>query len=109
MATHQRDTIMSQKEQILDSIRYAERIQSAILPPVDHLSEILSDHFILFKPRDIVSGDFYWTKQKNGKLFIAVADCTGHGVPGAFLSMLGISAMNEIINRKEDLRANEIL
>ena len=109
MATHQRDTIMSQKEQILDSIRYAERIQAAILPPVDHLSEILSDHFILFKPRDIVSGDFYWTKQKNGKLFIAVADCTGHGVPGAFLSMLGISAMNEIINRKEDLRANEIL
>ena len=109
MATLQRDTILSQKDQILDSIRYAERIQSAILPPAHHLSDYLSDHFILFKPRDIVSGDFYWTKQQDDKILIAVADCTGHGVPGAFLSMLGISAMNEIINRNEGLRANEIL
>ncbi len=109
MATLQRDTILSQKDQILDSIRYAERIQSAILPPAHHLSDYLSDHFVLFKPRDIVSGDFYWTKQQDDKLLIAVADCTGHGVPGAFLSMLGISAMNEIINRNEGLRANEIL
>jgi serine phosphatase RsbU (regulator of sigma subunit) len=109
MTTLQRDTITSQNEQILDSIRYAERIQAAILPPFDHLSDHLSDHFILFKPRDIVSGDFYWTKQKEDKLLVAVADCTGHGVPGAFLSMLGISSMNEIINRNEGLKANEIL
>jgi len=109
MATLQRDTISSQKDQILDSIRYAERIQSAILPPVSHLSDQLSDHFILFKPRDIVSGDFYWTSQQDHKISIAVADCTGHGVPGAFLSMLGISSMNEITNRNKDLRASEIL
>lgn len=109
LATLQRDTILNQKEQILDSIRYAERIQSAILPPVSHLSDQLSDHFILFKPRDIVSGDFYWTTLQESKLFIAVADCTGHGVPGAFLSMLGISSMNEIINQNRQLRANQIL
>ncbi len=109
MTTLQRDTITSQKEQILDSIRYAERIQAAILPPIGHLSDNLSDHFILFKPRDIVSGDFYWTKKMEDKLLVAVADCTGHGVPGAFLSMLGISSMNEIINRNEGLKANEIL
>lgn len=109
MATLQRDTISRQKEQILDSIRYAERIQSAILPPAQYLTEILSDHFILFKPRDIVSGDYYWTSFKDGKLLVAVADCTGHGVPGAFLSVLGISSMNEIVNRKGPIHANQIL
>ena len=109
LATQQRDTITRQKDQILDSIRYAERIQSAILPPARHLSELVSDHFILFKPRDIVSGDFYWNSIREHKLLIAVADCTGHGVPGAFLSVLGISSMNEIINRKGTLHAAMIL
>jgi len=109
LATSQRDTITRQKDQILDSIRYAERIQSAILPPIEHLSDYLTDHFILFKPRDIVSGDYYWTTQKDDKIMIAVADCTGHGVPGAFLSMLGISSMNEIVNRNESIHANQIL
>ncbi len=109
MATQQRDTISFQNEQILDSIRYAERIQSAILPPDEALSESLSEHFILFKPRDIVSGDYYWTLQKNGKLLIAVADCTGHGVPGALLSVMGISSLNEIVSRNESLSAARIL
>jgi serine phosphatase RsbU (regulator of sigma subunit) len=109
LATLQRDTIMNQKEQILDSIRYAERIQSAILPRLSHLSDSLSDHFILFKPRDIVSGDFYWSVQEGDKIFMAVADCTGHGVPGAFLSVLGISSMNEITKQNGGLRASEIL
>ncbi len=99
LATLQRDTISKQKDLILDSIHYAERIQSAILPPVQLLKEHLSDHFILFKPRDIVSGDYYWAREKDQKLLIAAADCTGHGVPGGFLSMLGISSMNEIVNR----------
>jgi serine phosphatase RsbU (regulator of sigma subunit) len=103
LATLQRDTIASQKELILDSIRYAERIQSAILPPVQILKKHLTDHFILFKPRDIVSGDYYWAREKDHKLLVAVADCTGHGVPGGFLSMLGISSMNEIVNRSRDL------
>ena len=103
MATHQRDTISVQNDQIMDSIRYAERIQSAILPPEKSLSKSLADHFILFKPRDIVSGDYYWTSQKDGKLLIAVADCTGHGVPGALLSVMGISSLNEIVSRSETL------
>jgi serine phosphatase RsbU (regulator of sigma subunit) len=109
LATLQRDTISNQKELILDSIHYAKRIQSAILPPVQLLKEHLSDHFILFKPRDIVSGDYYWAREKDQKLLIAVADCTGHGVPGGFLSMLGISSMNEIVNRSTVLNPGKIL
>jgi serine phosphatase RsbU (regulator of sigma subunit) len=109
LATLQRDTISNQKELILDSIHYAKRIQSAILPPSQLLKEHLSDHFILFKPRDIVSGDYYWAREKDQKLLIAVADCTGHGVPGGFLSMLGISSMNEIVNRSTVLNPGEIL
>ena len=109
LATLQRDTIVVQKDQILDSIHYAERIQAAILPPDKHLSDHLSDHFLLFKPRDIVSGDFYWTMEKKNKLLVAVADCTGHGVPGAFLSMLGIASMNEIVNRSKELKPDRIL
>jgi len=109
LATLQRDTISDQKELILDSIHYAKRIQSAILPPVDMLEKHLSDHFILFKPRDIVSGDYYWAREKDQKLLLAVADCTGHGVPGGFLSMLGISSMNEIVNRSPELNPAKIL
>ncbi len=97
--TLQRDTISRQKELIIDSIRYAEKIQKAILPPLDLLSEEFPDHFVLFKPRDIVSGDYYWTSRVNGNLLIAVADCTGHGVPGGFLSMLGVTSLNEIVTR----------
>jgi serine phosphatase RsbU (regulator of sigma subunit) len=109
LATLQRDTIAIQKDQILDSIHYAERIQAAILPPEKYLTDHLTDHFLLFKPRDIVSGDFYWTMEKNQKLMVAVADCTGHGVPGAFLSMLGIASMNEIVNRSKLLKPDKIL
>ncbi len=109
MATLQRDTISVQKDQILDSIHYAERIQSAILPPEKNLSDHLKDHFLLYKPRDIVSGDFYWTAEKNNKLLVAVADCTGHGVPGAFLSMLGIASMNQIVHRSKSLKPHQIL
>jgi serine phosphatase RsbU (regulator of sigma subunit) len=109
LATIQRDTIAKQKDLILDSIHYARRIQAAILPPVQVLKGFLSDHFILFKPRDIVSGDYYWAREKDQKLLIAVADCTGHGVPGGFLSMLGISSMNEIVNRSRELDPGKIL
>ena len=109
LATLQRDTIANQKDQILDSIYYAERIQAAILPPTSLLAEHLREHFLLFRPRDIVSGDFYWTTEKNNKLLVAVADCTGHGVPGAFLSLLGISSLNEIVNRSRSLEPHKIL
>lgn len=109
LTTSQRDTISRQKDQILDSIRYAERIQSAILPPTGYLYDSFTDHFILFKPRDIVSGDYYWTTKKDDKIMIAVADCTGHGVPGAFVSMLGIASLNEIVNRSGVLHADQVL
>ncbi|MBT6994104.1 MAG: SpoIIE family protein phosphatase, partial [Candidatus Cloacimonetes bacterium] len=94
---------------ITASIEYAKRIQTAMLPDSKQLSENLSRHFILFKPRDIVSGDFYWIKKIDHTLIVAAADCTGHGVPGALVSMLGISLLNEIIIKKEHKKPNEIL
>ncbi|HAN76639.1 MAG TPA: hypothetical protein DCQ31_02105 [Bacteroidales bacterium] len=107
--TMSRDQIAHQNEQITDSIQYARRIQTALLPPVELFNETLPDHFVLNKPRNIVSGDFYWMTKKENKIFIAVADCTGHGVPGAFMSMLGIAFLNEISNKLETLNAAQIL
>ncbi len=98
-----------QKRQITDSIEYACRIQTAILPPADYITSVIPDHFILYKPRDIVSGDFYWITHKEGKIVVAVVDCTGHGVPGAFMSMLGFAFLNEIVNKETDLKAHKIL
>lgn len=77
--------------------------------PSEELDKILPSHFVLNKPKDIVSGDYYWVAQKNNRLIIAVADCTGHGVPGAFMSIMGINFLNEIVNKAEFPRANEIL
>ena len=106
----QRDEILRQKEEITDSINYAKRIQNAVLPLRDHFDKAFSDHFILFKPRDIVSGDFYWIAEDEKRLYFTAADCTGHGVPGAFMSMLGISSLNEIFgNENNNLTANRIL
>jgi serine phosphatase RsbU (regulator of sigma subunit) len=89
--------IRKQKEELTDSIEYASRIQRAMLPPEEMLNKHNIDHFILFKPRDIVSGDFYWFGSNENNFFIVAADCTGHGVPGAFMSMLGISFLDEIV------------
>ncbi len=83
---------------ITDSINYAKRIQTAMLPDVDHIGQGLSDYFILFKPRDVVSGDFYWYCDKGERIYIAAVDCTGHGVPGAFMSLIGNSLLNEAVN-----------
>jgi serine phosphatase RsbU (regulator of sigma subunit) len=111
----QRDLANTQKTAITDSIRYAKRIQSALLPPESYIKRNLPDHFILYKPRDIVSGDFYWMMNKDDKIIITAADCTGHGVPGAFMSMLGIAFLNEILTKIIEnkhvysLQANEIL
>jgi serine phosphatase RsbU (regulator of sigma subunit) len=104
----QRDQIAYQKKHITDSIEYAKMIQTALLPSLELFSHRL-DHFVLFKPRDIVSGDFYWVEEFGGKFLIVTADCTGHGVPGAFMSMLGISLLNEIVISKEILRPDMIL
>ncbi len=94
---HQHDMVYAQKEMITDSISYAQRIQSALLPPHTVLKGMISDYFILFKPKDIVSGDFYWIKEVQDHLVVVSADCTGHGVPGAFMSMLGITLLNDLI------------
>ena len=86
-----------QNKEITGSIRYAGKIQRAALSDIGIYSKYLSGFFILYKPRDIVSGDFYWISESKNKLLIASVDCTGHGVPGGFLSMLGISFLNEIV------------
>jgi len=101
--------IRKQKEELEDSILYARRIQRAMLPSKDIMEENFPNHFILFKPRDVVSGDYYWMAKREGKVFIVAADCTGHGVPGAFMSLLGISFLNEIIAKPEIEKSGEIL
>jgi len=103
------DKLSYQKKQITDSIEYASKIQTAILPPDDYITQLITEHFIFYKPRDIVSGDFYWVTEKNNKIVVAVVDCTGHGVPGAFMSMLGTAFLNEIVNSDFDQKANSIL
>jgi serine phosphatase RsbU (regulator of sigma subunit) len=101
--------IEAQKQEITSSIEYASRIQKAMLPEDEQIRRSFSDYFIIFKPRDIVSGDFYWIGEDEGHIFFTVADCTGHGVPGAFMSTLGISTLNEIITNYSDLKANTVL
>ena len=109
-ARQQRDEITMQKKEITDSILYASRIQNAILPPVEYISEAFPEYFILFRPRDIVSGDYYWMYRKDSMTIFAAVDCTGHGVPGAFMSMLGTAFLNEIVTKQSDVpTANEIL
>jgi len=101
--------VVKQKEELESSIHYASRIQMALLPSEAILSENLKNYFILFKPRDIVSGDFYWMTKKSERLYIVAADCTGHGVPGAFMSLLGMSFLDEIIDKDPTAPANFIL
>ena len=101
--------IEAQKQEITSSIEYASRIQEAMLPSQNLVSKAFADHFIIFKPRDIVSGDFYWLAEDGKKIYLAVADCTGHGVPGAFMSLLGISALNEIVSNSQSVSPGEIL
>jgi serine phosphatase RsbU (regulator of sigma subunit) len=106
--------------EILDSINYAKRIQSAILPPASFIQEHLKESFVLYKPKDIVAGDFYWVKRQHGKTYFAAADCTGHGVPGAMVSVICNNALNrsilefnlsdpaDILNKTRELIADEL-
>lgn len=102
------EEIQEKNKEITDSISYAKRIQHALLANGDLLKKNLTDHFILFKPKDIVSGDFYWATSKNDKFYLAACDSTGHGVPGAFMSLLNISFLNEAINERNISAPNEI-
>ncbi len=105
----QRDIAINQKNEITDSIEYAKHIQNAILPSFKLLDEHLKEYFVYNKPKSIVSGDFYWVAKRENKLIIAVADCTGHGVPGALMSMLGVTFLNKIVLEKRITKTSEIL
>ena len=108
LAAAQRDQIGYQKRHIEDSIMYAKRIQTALMPSIELFSDKL-EHFVLYKPLAIVSGDFYWVSSQVNPQVIISADCTGHGVPGAFMSMLGVTLLNEIINGRHILQPDQII
>lgn len=101
IAVQKQKQIELQKKDITDSIEYAKHIQNALFPDKITFQRVLGHAFYFFLPRDIVSGDFYWVGRVNGKSIVAAADCTGHGVPGAFMSIIGITFLNEIINDEE--------
>ena len=110
------DTVSEQKTEIemahkviTGGINYARYIQRSVLPKAEQLAECLGDHFVIFKPKEIVSGDFYWVYEKEEKRIVVAADCTGHGVPGAFMSMLGITLLNEIVKRDSVTNPGAIL
>ncbi|HHZ64090.1 MAG TPA: tetratricopeptide repeat protein, partial [Flavobacteriales bacterium] len=103
----QKELVEEQKKDITDSIHYAENIQKALLPDAQELS-LIPDGFVLFQPKDIVSGDFYWMQHHNDRVYLAACDCTGHGVPGAFMSMIGSSLLDEAVVEKGITQPNEI-
>jgi len=96
----QTSEIKDKSNRITASIQYAQNIQNAILPATELLNELYDDHYILYLPKDIVSGDFYWARKTKNYIFTAVVDCTGHGVPGAFMSMIGKTLLDEILSEK---------
>jgi len=107
--TAQKSELEKKNSVIIDSIEYAKNIQQALLPADSDISKYFSSHFVLYKPKDIVSGDFYWIQEDHGRILLGVADCTGHGVPGAFMSLMGHSLLKETINVTRSARPAEIL
>jgi len=105
----QKEIVEQKNKDITDSINYARNIQQALLPGEEEFRRNFENSLIVYKPRDIVSGDFYWLTSKNNKTYVTAADCTGHGVPGAFMSMLGMAFLDQIVNRSEQLNAAQIL
>jgi serine phosphatase RsbU (regulator of sigma subunit) len=105
----QKQEIETQKNYLTAGINYARRIQKAVFPTGKTLSDNFPEHFVLFKPLDVVSGDFYWYKQNRNDVYIAAADCTGHGVPGALMSILGITYLNELVSETKSGNPGEIL
>jgi serine phosphatase RsbU (regulator of sigma subunit) len=105
----QKEEIEEQKKHIMDSIYYARRIQNAILPSFNMIDKHLKNYFILYMPKDIVSGDFYWMHEDDGLFMVSAVDCTGHGVPGAFMSIVGYNQLNFAVNVKKARTAAKIL
>ena len=107
---HQKEIVDEKQKEILDSIHYAKRIQHAVITSDNYISEHLKDYFIYYQPKDIVSGDFYWALAgEHNTFYIAACDCTGHGVPGAFMSLLNISILNEVMIEKKITQPDLIL
>jgi len=107
--TRQKKEIEELLTEVTDSIKYAQRIQNAILPPRKYINKVLPNSFILFKPKDIVSGDFYWVEDKEGKTAVAAVDCTGHGVPGALMTVVGYNKLHEAMSEAKEYTAAAIL
>lgn len=111
--TAQLEKAKNRTEELLEgvraSIRYAKKLQDSILPSARYITTHLPEHFIFFKPKDIVSGDFYFIKERFGKVVFAAVDCTGHGVPGAFMSLVGHNALNRAVNESQDLNPASML
>lgn len=105
----QNELISEKNKDITDSINYAQRIQQSVLSDQQILFRNTSEAFILYQPRDIVSGDFYWFRESEGKLYVACADCTGHGVPGALVSVVGINILNQILDASPSITTGELL
>jgi len=106
---NQRNVFKTRNRNIEDSLKYAQRIQLAMFTTPRELKRLFPDSFIFQKPKDIVSGDFYWARRLNGKVLFSVADCTGHGVPGAFMSLIGLEFFRQIVEEKEILKPASIL
>ena len=101
--------ISHKNQRITQSINYAQRIQTAMIPSGEEVAAILPPSFVFFQPRDVVSGDFYWCEEKNGRTLIVAADCTGHGVPGALVSMVGMNLLEQLVEAHPDLNPGRIL
>jgi serine phosphatase RsbU (regulator of sigma subunit) len=105
----QRSELQVRNKDLTDSLNYARRIQAALLPAEHHIRRIFQDYFICYRPKHIVSGDFYWFSERDDKYFIAAADCTGHGVPGALMSMIGLELIQKIINELKVDDSDQVL
>lgn len=105
----QKEIVEEQHQQITDSIKYAERIQGAILPPRNFWQKILPSSFVLYMPKDVLSGDFYWIEETKDYIYVAAADCTGHGVPGALISIVNFNLLNKAVLEKNLVTPSEIL
>ncbi|MBL4656751.1 MAG: SpoIIE family protein phosphatase [Flavobacteriales bacterium] len=106
---HKNEELNEKNEDITAGIRYAKRIQTAILPPIEVLHEHYPESFVFFRPKDIVSGDFYWMEKNNGNLLFTAVDCTGHGVPGAFMSIIGNNILSDVVDKQGIVKPSEIL
>ena len=107
--TRQRDKIEEQRNEITDSIKYSRRIQTAVMPPESLIKCLLPEHFVFFRPKDIVSGDFYWVQKSGDKILWASVDCTGHGVPGAIMSIIGYNGINRAVREYHLTSPGEVL